>query len=118
MKKYLTEYEAIIDLHERGYCQDFQLYGNDLLWVQKKIFVCAGEFSILEYHRFFNQYIKKSEMMVIGVIAINYNVKGILINHYYSDDMKSPPLIKEKNLKLLLQPASNYTDQHRVTQSR
>ena len=112
MKKYLTEFEAIIDLHERGYCQDFQLYGNDLLWLQRKIFVCAGEFSIPEYYRFINQYKKKSEMIVLGVIAIYYNVKGILINHYYSEDIKSPSLNTEKNWKLLLQPAANYTDKH------
>jgi len=114
MKKYLTEYEAIIDLHERGYCQDFQLHGDDLLWLQRKTFVCAGEFSILEYHRFFEQNKKKPGMLVLGVIAIYYNAKGILINHYYNDNLKSPSLLNEKNWKLFVNLPANYWGKHRV----
>ena len=107
MKKYLTEHEAIIDLHEKGYSQDFQLFGNELLWLQEKIFISSGEFSILEYHRFSSQSCNKSEMIVFGVIALYYNVKGILINHYSSYDARVSTLLSKERRELFLRPVTN-----------
>ena len=50
MKNKAAKHLAIIDLHERGYFEDFQLLGNDLFWSQGKKTIRAGEFAILEEH--------------------------------------------------------------------
>jgi hypothetical protein len=42
MKNSFNKQEAVIDLHEKGFTDDFQLIGNDLLWVQGKTF-CEGK---------------------------------------------------------------------------
>ena len=39
MKAYLNKIQAVIDMHTRGYSNDFELIGNDLLWIQQKIFI-------------------------------------------------------------------------------
>jgi hypothetical protein len=52
MKIYLNAREVIIDLHQRGYTEDFELNGNTLLWVQDRSVIDSDEFSILECHRF------------------------------------------------------------------
>jgi hypothetical protein len=96
MKIYSNGREAICDLHERGYTNDFQLVGNDLLWLQEKFFIRAGEFSITECYRFCNPLQNEPELVVFGVIALFYNAKGILINHYTSYTLTTPPVIEKK----------------------
>ncbi len=96
MKINLTGQEVIEDLHEKGYTNDFQLVGNDLLWVQKKIFIRAGDFSILECHRFCGGSRDEAGLVIFGVLALYRNVKGILINHYTTYTKDTPPVIAKK----------------------
>jgi hypothetical protein len=44
MKIFTAKHKVIIDLHERGYCEDFKLAGNDIFWLQEKQIVRAGDF--------------------------------------------------------------------------
>jgi hypothetical protein len=73
---------TVIDLHERGYCQDFVLFGNNLLWVQEKIFISSNDFSIIECHQFGHPVGQHEDLVILGVMATGDNVKGILMNHY------------------------------------
>jgi hypothetical protein len=82
MKIYLTEQDAIYGLHRNGYTDDFQIAGNNLLWVQEKVFVCAGDFVIDECHQFTDHSRKGEGIIVLGVVAPCHNIKGILIRHY------------------------------------
>lgn len=88
MKKYFSESEAVIDLHERGFTEDFHLFGNNLLWIQQQIFLTEKDFSIVECHSFINLLGKKT--IIFGVIASTVYVWGILINHCISDADKIP----------------------------
>jgi hypothetical protein len=74
--------EAVIDLHEKGFTDDFQFVGKDLLWVQGKTYVQSGEFSVLESHRFVtkNKGIIQSGL-ILGIQSLHHNAKGILIQH-------------------------------------
>ena len=81
MKIIPTKQEIIIDLHERGYSHDFQLLGNDLLWIQEKILLHPEEFSINEYHQIRNRYSGETGLIIFGVIVFSHSVKGILIKH-------------------------------------
>jgi hypothetical protein len=96
MKIYLTELDAIYELHKIGYTHDFQMSGNDLLWIQEKILVRAGDFVINEYHEFIDHSRKGAGIIVFGVVALYHNVKGILIRHYTTNTLKTPPVILKK----------------------
>jgi hypothetical protein len=96
MKIYLTKQDAVYGLHKSGYTHDFQIAGNDLLWVQEKIFVRAGDFIIDEYHQFTDRFQKGAGIIIFGVVAPHHNVKGILLRHYTANSMKVPPVVLKK----------------------
>jgi len=98
MRTYLNGPDAISDLHKKRFANDFHLSGNDLFWVQENLFIRAGEFSILEYHKIPGSKTKMDELIVFGIIAPHHNIKGILIHHYknYTNNT-SPVLIKKLN---------------------
>jgi hypothetical protein len=98
-KSHLCFADAIIDLHERGYCQDFVLFGNDLLWVQEKIFIHSNDFSILECHQFGHPDGQHEDLVILGIMAMGDNIKGILMNHY-TYTSKMPEVIISKLHKL------------------
>ena len=84
--------DTIVDLHNRGFTNDFQLFGNDLLWVQESL-VRVGEFAIVRYQ-------KIDDLIVCGIIALHHNIKGILLRHCKDFSDASPVLIKKlKELK-------------------
>jgi hypothetical protein len=74
--------DAIIDLHQRGYCQDFILFGNNLLWVQEKIFIRNDDFYSLECHQFGHPDGQQEDLVILGIMAMGDNIRGILLNHY------------------------------------
>jgi len=88
--------DTIVDLHNRGFTNDFQLFGNDLLWVQESL-VRVGEFAIVRYQ-------KIDDLIVYGIIALHYNIKGILLSHCKNFSAVAPVLIKKlKELNALEQ---------------
>lgn len=93
---YQNEQDAIYGLHKKGYSNDFHLFGNDLLWIQKKIFIRAGNFSITEYHRFKNPEQEGKEIIVFGIVDTLHHAKGIMLNDYASYTMQTPPVIAKK----------------------
>jgi hypothetical protein len=103
MKKYPTPKDAIIDMHERGYGQDFHLLGNDLIWCQEKISVRAGDFLIRELHRFCKPNRRETGTLVFGVLALSHQAMGILIYHYSNYKLNAPPVILKKINELLNQ---------------
>ena len=93
---YLTKTQAVISMHERGFIDDFQLFGDNLLWVQHKIFIRPADFIIIEYHRFSRSFKKGSDDILFGVVIINTQVKGILLNHYSCYTLSTPAIIRRK----------------------
>ena len=87
MKVRSNKIDAIVDLHRRGFTNDFQLFGNDLLWVQESL-VRVGDFAIVRYQ-------KIDDLIVCGIIALHHNIKGILLRHCKNFSDVSPVLIKK-----------------------
>lgn len=102
MEIYLTKTEAIYGLHSRGFINDFSLFGNDLLWIQQKRFIRAGNFSIIEYHRFYDHARKGTEVIVFAIVATLCDAKGILLNDYSGYMSITPPIIIKKLAEMLL----------------
>jgi len=98
MKPYLNKIEAVIKLHEKGFTDDFKLIGDNLLWVQGKMFLRPGQFVINEVHRFLS--LAGNETIVFGVEAIATGIKGILLNHYKNYTDKMPAVINYELLKM------------------
>ena len=96
MKIYSNGPDAIYDLHRKGFTNDFQLSGNDLLLVHENVSIRAGEFAILEYHKIPGSINDKNELHVFGIIALYHNIKGILITHKKSDANRTPPVLIKK----------------------
>ncbi len=82
MRSYHGFHRAIIDLHKKGYVEDFVLFGDDLLWIQEKYFISENNFSISECHRFSHPYGKDEDLVIFGILVFCQNIKGILMNHY------------------------------------
>lgn len=111
MNRYFSKSEAVIDLHERGFTEDFQLIGTNLLWIQRKIFLRKKDFSIVECHSFIDSCGK--ETILFGVIANDFFASGVLINHYKSYTDKTPAIIQSKLKKMgtsLLDIQGNFLD--------
>ena len=109
MKIYFSKSEAVIDLHERGFTEDFQLLGNNLLWIQRKIFLRQKDFSIVECHSFIDSSGKES--IIFGITANGFYASGILINHYRTYTDKTPAIIHTKLKKMasgFLNTGGNY----------
>jgi hypothetical protein len=96
MRTPLNGTTVISDLHEKGFENDFQLFGNDLFWVQGNIFIRTGEFSILEYYKVPGSKNNTDEIIVFGIVAPYHNIKGILLNHYKSYTNSTPPVLVKK----------------------
>lgn len=105
----MGKYEAIIDLHERGYSEDFHLTGNSLLWLQGKIKMGTGDFYITEYHLFVDANPFRNSLAIFGVVAIYQELKGILIYHSNHYPCRIAPLLKKK-----LDDALVYTQEEKL----
>ncbi len=88
MKVCSNSVDVIVDLHKRGFTNDFQLFGNDLLWVQESLVIRVGEFAITRYQRV-------DDPIVCGIIALHHNIKGILLRHCKNFSDVSPVLLKK-----------------------
>lgn len=96
MKRYTDTAELVIDMHEKGFTQDFQLIGNDLYWLDEDKQVNIGEFNIVEFHKIICVHGHYSRFIVMGIIALHYNIKGILLRRFKSHAMVLPPVINKK----------------------
>jgi len=72
MKTYSNKTDAVCDLHGRGFTNDFHISDNELRWIQEGIFIRVDKFAIMEYY-------KIQRHVVLGIVALNYNIKGILL---------------------------------------
>jgi hypothetical protein len=72
--------DAIAGLHEKGYREDFVLFGDGLLWVQEKVFLRSNEFCILECLEIEHPAGERADLVIFGILDIRRNIKGILMN--------------------------------------
>jgi len=95
MRTHSSFRDTIIDLHERGYCEDFVLFGSDLLWIQDKSFIRENNFSITECYQFAHPYGRNEDLVIFGILMPCQNIRGILMNHY-SYNSGFPEVISKK----------------------
>jgi len=103
VRNYLNKTDAITDLHKQGFTDDFQMIGNDLLWVQENLLVRMGEFAIAESY-------KAEGSIVFGIIALHHNIKGILLKRLGNPNEIAPVLVKKLNEINLLKHYVRHTE--------
>jgi hypothetical protein len=96
MKRYTDSAELIIDLHQKGFTQDFQLKGNDLYWLNENRQVNIGEFIVVEFHKIIDDNGQYSRSIVLGIVALHHDIKGILLRRCKSQSFVLPPVLLKK----------------------
>ena len=96
MKVYSSSADAIYDLHQQGFTHDFHLSGNDLLWVQENYMIRVGEFAIAKFYRIEECKNGFNKCIVIGIVALHHNIKGIIINRLKCCSKDMPPVLVKK----------------------
>jgi hypothetical protein len=98
MKNYETLLDALKDIIERGYTEDFNVDSeNDALECKEKnIKMTADEFEIDEFHRFEGP--TNPSDILYAITSEKYNLKGSLVSAYgtYSDN-QSPTIAAKLN---------------------
>ncbi len=82
MGNYTTKAEAIIDLQERGYDQDFTLKDEYLFYVQQNELIEPDDFEITETYRFEGKRRSCDNYVIYGISGINKDIRGILMTPY------------------------------------
>jgi hypothetical protein len=93
MEFYVSERAAIIGLHENGFTEDFAFSGNNILWVQQRVFLSPEEVTVIELHRFGST--PGHKMTIVALISNFYCVKGILITHQMSHRVENMSVINK-----------------------
>jgi hypothetical protein len=96
MKFYKSCIEAIYDLQQNGFTNYFQLFGSNLLWVQKGFFIHDGEFAIREFHQIESPDNGAHDILIFAIVTNKQNIKGILFNHYNNYLTRTPSILVEK----------------------
>ncbi|MEP7377300.1 MAG: hypothetical protein ABI675_28110 [Chitinophagaceae bacterium] len=96
MKTYSKSTDAISHLQRHGFTNDFQLSGNDLLWLEDSLAIRVGEFMITEYYRIRKSKNNLHDIFVFGVIALHHNIKGILLSRFNTYSGGLPAVLLKK----------------------
>ena len=95
MNRNSLEIDVIVDMHKKGFCDDFLLFGCDLLWVQEGIIIRSGDYNLIVCYEVLKSNRANPGIILCGVEVISFNVKGILIYHNINESY-APPAIMQK----------------------
>jgi hypothetical protein len=82
MGNFKNKSEAIIDLHNRGYSQDFILADENIFCLQRCELIPPDGFEITETYRFEGKASVKNNYVIYAVKSIEDDLKGILMTSY------------------------------------
>ena len=102
---YRSQKEAIAQLKEHGYTNEFYLFETKLLWMQQRVFIAKEAFQIDETTCF--RLVKRNgrNKIVFGITLKNSQVKGILLNNFIKYVAAMPIIIRSKLREMI--PASD-----------
>ena len=84
METYENKTQAIIDLQQRGYDQDFALTNEGILYLQESELIRPEEFEIAEIYRFENAKNRNDKYIIYAIQLFENEVKGILMTSFSS----------------------------------
>ena len=69
--------DVIVDLHERGFTEDFEVNRKGIVWIQEHVTIGQREFLVTECYRFLDR--RGNEIVICAIVSPLYKVKGILL---------------------------------------
>ncbi len=94
MRSYDTMTEAITDLQERGYTENFNLEKNYLLCEDREIYLHPQDFEVEQAFRFEGNTDPGDENVVYAISSPKHHLKGILVSAFGAyADIESSALI-------------------------
>lgn len=82
MENYHNRAEAIIDLQNRGYDQDFVIKNEHILYVQDSKLISPDDFEVIEAYKFDGAKRQKDNYVVYAIRSMHNDLKGILMASY------------------------------------
>lgn len=89
-------------MNNNGFTNDFQLFGNDLLWVQASRVIKVGDFAIVEYYKIDEAVGDFDKCIILGIFALRHNIKGILLCRFKTFSQDLPPVLHKKIKELVI----------------
>ena len=79
---YHNKTEAIIDLQQRGYVNDFILQNESIHCVQQSESICPDNFEIMEAYCIDGKKRRRDNCIIYAIWSLNSDLRGILITPY------------------------------------
>jgi len=91
MKSYDTLSEAIRDLQQRGYTENFNLEKDCLNCEQHGIYLCPEDFVVEEVYRFEGETDPGDENVVYAISSKDKGLRGVLVNAFgmYAEEVSA-----------------------------
>jgi hypothetical protein len=82
MENYHNRAEAIIDLQNRGYDQDFVIKNEHILYVQDSELINPDDFEVIEAYKFDGARRQRDNYVIYAIRSMHNDLKGILMTSY------------------------------------
>jgi hypothetical protein len=112
MKGYLDKAAAIIDLHEKGFSEDFKVVGDRILWIQRKLFFRQKDLSLLAAYHFIER--DGTNLLILGVSLLPHFAAGIIMWQFTHASDRTPAIINNKITELLAEVSDFRSHANRV----
>jgi hypothetical protein len=98
---------AVIELHAKGYTEDFVLFPNSIWWIQGRMLLTEDEFCVREYKRIYSAK-EGAACLVLGIVSFSQGLKGVLLT---TCDFSAgePQLVYKKLRKMAAANIREYT---------
>jgi hypothetical protein len=100
MKTYDTLTEALADLQQRGYKEDFNLHEHCLYCAADELEIHPEDFVVDEFYRFEGETDPGDSMVLYAISANTGQKKGTLVDAYgvYADNL-TPAMVEKLHIK-------------------
>ena len=96
MKNYESLLDALKDIQQRGYTEDFNVDKDVLQCKAKNIEMTADEFEIDEFFRFEGESNPSDMSILYAITSPKFNIKGSLVSAYGTYSGNQSPTIEAK----------------------
>ena len=105
MVSYASQHEVVIDLHERGFSQDFEFAEGGIRWVQQNAVLQIPDCSVVEFYSMPSGSGTETDVVILGIVSFSQLIKGILIQHLSLAPSSWPKKVQQIDPQMLLRPA-------------
>ena len=117
MAAYASQHEVVIDLHERGFSQDFEFAEGGIRWVQQNAVLQIPDCSVVEFYSMPSGSGTETDVVILGIVSFSQLIKGILIQHMSLAPSSLPERFRQIDPLILLRSAQVCTSRKKCSTS-